>query len=240
MPLVRRAKLCFRSGCSSKGIRGAGQGRRNANRDEWPAPTARHFRLSGKLLQNGLGKKLVDLPMPRNWLCHACSRILVPIVFPAMSDQIASHLLDLLDEVPGASRHLQLGHLSNRWNMPARQLRVQIAQMLLKILQRFALGYVIWILLKVAQPELVILPVNIPKTFHGMKLQPQTRLGNDIVLAERPRGVIRSPGGFSARRAIHPFKVRLTASHHHLVEIFRKINHSRPINKQATTKNKSE
>jgi hypothetical protein len=47
------------------------------------------------------------------------------------------------------------------------------------------LGHVIRILLEITEPELAILPVNIPKTFHGMKLQPRPNVGNDIVLAER-------------------------------------------------------
>src|SRR5579883_289014 len=57
-------------------------------------------RPSGQFLQNGLGKKFFDLPMPRHWLRHACDWILIPIVFPAMPDENASHLLELLHEVP--------------------------------------------------------------------------------------------------------------------------------------------
>jgi len=46
------------------------------------------------------GKEFFDLSMPRHWLRHACEGILIPIVFPAMSDENAAHLLDLLYEVP--------------------------------------------------------------------------------------------------------------------------------------------
>src|SRR5206468_4974336 len=85
---------------------------------------------------------------------------------------------------PGASRHLQLGHLSNRRNVAPRQICVQIAQMLLEVLQGFALRHVIRIVFEVTKPELAILPVNIPKTFHGVKIHLRLSLGNNIVFAE--------------------------------------------------------
>ena len=56
--------------------------------------------LSGKLLQDGLGQKLVDLAMAWDRLRHARARILIPIVLPAVPDENASDLLDLLNEVP--------------------------------------------------------------------------------------------------------------------------------------------
>jgi hypothetical protein len=56
--------------------------------------------------------------------------------------------------------------------------------MLLQILQGFALRHVIRIFLKVTKPELAILPVNIPQSFHGIKLQLGSNLGNYIMLAE--------------------------------------------------------
>jgi hypothetical protein len=59
----------------------------------------RFVRRSGKLFNDRTCKKLVDLAMPRHWLCHARARVLIPVVPPTMSDQNASHLLDLLDQV---------------------------------------------------------------------------------------------------------------------------------------------
>src|SRR5438552_5911265 len=56
--------------------------------------------------------------------------------------------------------------------------------MLLEVLQGFALRHVIRILFEVTKPELAILPVNIPKTFHGVKIQLRPSVGNNIVLAE--------------------------------------------------------
>ena len=59
--------------------------------------------------------------------------------------------------------------------------------MLLKILQRFALGHVIRIFLQVTEPELAILPVNVSKTFHAIKLQLTISLSNVIVFARTIR-----------------------------------------------------
>jgi len=56
--------------------------------------------------------------------------------------------------------------------------------MLLKILQRFALRHVIRILLKVTKPD-PILPVNVTKTFHAIRVRPTLKLGNVNVSAER-------------------------------------------------------
>jgi hypothetical protein len=86
-------------------------------------------------------------------------------------------------QASGASRHLQLGHFSNRRNVPSRQVCVQIAQVFLKILQGFALGHVIRILFQVTKPELAILPVNIPQTFHGLKIQRYPSSGNGICVS---------------------------------------------------------
>ena len=69
--------------------------------------------------------------------------------------------------------------------MPTGQIRVQVAQMLLQILQGFALGHVIGVLLEITEPKLAILPVDIPKTFHAAKLHLRPGAGNDIVPAER-------------------------------------------------------
>jgi len=97
-------------------------------------------RPSGKLFQDGLREKLVDLAMPGDWLRHPCARVLIPIVFPSMSNENAPPFPLFSVRALGVSRHLQLSHLSNRRNVPARQIRVQVAQMLLKILQNCAHG----------------------------------------------------------------------------------------------------
>lgn len=67
--------------------------------------------------------------------------------------------------------------------MTARQIRVQIAQMILQIPQRVALSQIIGVLLKITEPEPAVLPVNIPKPFHGLKLALRRRPGKDIVFA---------------------------------------------------------
>jgi hypothetical protein len=59
--------------------------------------------------------------------------------------------------------------------------------MLPEILQGLALGHVIGILIEITEPELAILPINVPKTFHAGKLHPRPNPGNEFVLAERPR-----------------------------------------------------
>src|SRR6266567_5495476 len=82
------------------------------------------------------------------------------------------------DRYRGDSRHLHLSHLSNCRDVTARQVRVQAAQMLLEILPGFALGHVIRILLKITEPERAILPVNIPKTFHAVKVHLRPEVGN--------------------------------------------------------------
>ena len=55
--------------------------------------------------------------------------------------------------------------------------------MLLEVLQGFALRHVVRIFFEVTKPEVAILPVNIPKTFHAVKIQLRSRLGNSIVSA---------------------------------------------------------
>ena len=71
--------------------------KRKPNRE---AQCIRLVRPSGKLFQDGLREKLVDLAMPGDWLRHACAGILVPIVFPSMSNENAPYFLYLLHEVP--------------------------------------------------------------------------------------------------------------------------------------------
>jgi hypothetical protein len=56
--------------------------------------------------------------------------------------------------------------------------------MLPEILQRLTLRHVIGVLLKITEPELAVLPVDIPKTFHAAKVHSRRILSNDIVLAE--------------------------------------------------------
>ena len=57
--------------------------------------------------------------------------------------------------------------------------------MLLEVLQGFALRHIIRIVFQVTKPELAILPVNIPKAFHGVKIPLRPSLGNNIVSALR-------------------------------------------------------
>ena len=54
---------------------------------------------SGKLFQDGLREKLLDLAVPGDRLRHPCAGVLIPIVLPSMSNQNAPHFLYLLYEV---------------------------------------------------------------------------------------------------------------------------------------------
>ena len=119
--------------------------------------------------------------MPGDWLRHPCARVLISIVFSSVSNKSASQFLDFLYEVPAF--HTTSNSATNRRDVPARQIRVQITQMVLKILQGFALGHVIRKLLQITEPELAILPVNVSKTFHTIKVQLSLNLGNVIVPA---------------------------------------------------------
>jgi hypothetical protein len=63
--------------------------------------------------------------------------------------------------------------------------------MLLKVLQRFALSHVIRIFLQVTEPELAILPVNVTKTFHAIKVPLSFGLSNVILSVEGCRSANR-------------------------------------------------
>jgi hypothetical protein len=53
--------------------------------------------------------------------------------------------------------------------------------MLLQVLKRLALGQVVRKLFEITEPELFILPINIPKTFHAAKIAPRPEPGQAIV-----------------------------------------------------------
>ena len=52
-----------------------------------------------KLFDNRTGEVFLDFAMTRDWLTHFRPRILIPIVFAAMSDEHATHARELLNEV---------------------------------------------------------------------------------------------------------------------------------------------
>ena len=68
---------------------------------------------------------------------------------------------------PFASYDLKLRHFSHAGNVPAGEIRVDIPQVLLKLFYGPALSYVVGIVLKIPQPHILILPVNISNHFHG-------------------------------------------------------------------------
>ena len=51
-------------------------------------------------------------------------------------------------------------------------------------LRQHEIETLLWDFLEVTEPKLAILPANIPKTFHGLKLPLRPSPGNDIVSAD--------------------------------------------------------
>jgi hypothetical protein len=64
------------------------------------------------------------------------------------------------------SSWFQLGDPPNGWNLAACQVGVQIAKVLLEVIQRCPLGHVIGKFLQVSEPEFAILPIDKPLSFH--------------------------------------------------------------------------
>ena len=71
-------------------------------------------------------------------------------------------------------------------NDPAGQILVYVLEVFLQLLKRFSLGSVIWIVFQVAEPHVIILPIDVADCFH-ICILPQRRGPFNPVLGQRLR-----------------------------------------------------
>jgi hypothetical protein len=73
---------------------------------------------------------------------------------------------------PPASSHRKFGDLTDTGNLTAREVFVQIPEILLKIGKRFALSQIIWKVLEIPEPHFTVLPMDVPGPTHKAILPP--------------------------------------------------------------------
>ena len=77
-----------------------------------------------------------------------------------------------------ASRDFQFSNAPHRRDLTTDQITIQILKVVLEIIQRLSLRQIVRKLLKVADPEPLILPINVSKAFHVNTINEKGLLGN--------------------------------------------------------------
>ena len=69
-----------------------------------------------------------------------------------------------------ASCDLKLRRFTNTWNMPVGKISINILQILLKFLDGLTLGHVVMVIFEIAQPHILIVPINVSDCIYAPRI----------------------------------------------------------------------
>jgi hypothetical protein len=123
--------------------------------------------LLSELFQDVPCEELVDLTVPWHWLRSTRFGIVVPVVISTVPNEFAARFFELADQIRTDSSEGQFSNTPDARNLATGYVAVQISKVVLKLCQRLALSQVVGEFLKVAEPHLAILPVDVTSRVHS-------------------------------------------------------------------------
>ena len=114
---------------------------------------------------------VLDLPVTRDGLQHAGHRISVPIVLAAVPYQLAADAFDRSDQFERASWHGQLADLSDPGEFATFDVSIEVLEMFDQVVEGFTLGPIVGMVLQIAKPGVLVLPIHVFDRMHVHSLR---------------------------------------------------------------------